>query len=336
MSLKIIAEKAQVSESTVSLVMNNRPGVNARTREKVLAIAQEIGYVPNSIARSLALKKSNIIGLVITDVENPFYGTFTKYINDIAKDNSYSLFVSISYHDENIESEVLNTLISQRVDGIIVTPSHKVRSNVEIFDQIDQKKIPCVLATSNYGRDNDKFVMTDYTEGSYRLTNYLLSIGHRKIVFIITSDTESPINSLRVDGYRKSFKEAGLEVDEKLIVTCNGASMNYAYLVAKELMQKDLPDAIITINDIMAIGVEKAAKELKIKIPEDLSVAGYDDILLSTFTEPPLTTVRQNIEEIAVQSMEMLFNLIDNKPVAQEQIYIPPELILRASTTVKK
>ena len=335
MSLKIIAEKAQVSEATVSLVMNNRPGVNALTREKVLAIAAEIGYVPNSIARSLAMNKSNIIGLVITDVENPFYGSFTKYVNDIAKDNNYSLFISISYHDENIESEILNTLIAQRVDGIIVTPSHKVRSNVDIFDQIDQKKIPCVLATSNYMRESDKFVMTDYAEGSYRLTNYLLSIGHRRIVHIITSDEDSPINSLRVKGYKRAFEENGIEFDDELVVTCNGASMNYAYLVAKQLMQNNLPDAIITINDMMAIGVEKAAKELKIRIPEELSVAGYDDILLSTFTEPPLTTVRQNIEEIAIQSMEMLFNLIDKKPVAQGQIFIPPELILRSSTMVK-
>ena len=151
MSLKQIASIAGVSEATVSLVMNNREGVGQKTRERILAIADEIGYVPNRIAQSLATRKNTILGLVVTDIENPFYSSFTRYINDLAKEKSYSLLISISYQDQDKESEVLNTLISQRVAGIIIAPIHFRRTSFGIFKTLKQKNVPYVLATSYYG-----------------------------------------------------------------------------------------------------------------------------------------------------------------------------------------
>ena len=336
MSLKQIASIAGVSEATVSLVMNNREGVGQKTRERILAIADEIGYVPNRIAQSLATRKNTILGLVVTDIENPFYSSFTRYINDLAKEKSYSLLISISYQDQDKESEVLNTLISQRVAGIIIAPIHFRRTSFGIFKTLKQKNVPYVLATSYYGFKGEHYVMTDYAEGSYKLTSYLLSIGHRKIIHIVTRDLEVPIVKYRIEGYRRAYADMNIPFDESMIVTCNTASRNNTYQIAKQILCTERVDAIITINDIMAIGVVKAAKELGIQVPQELSIAGYDDIEASTFTENTLTTVRQDIPEIARQSMNMLVDLIEERPVAQSGILLPAELILRTSTCPKK
>ncbi len=333
-TLKDVARKAGVSEATVSLVLNNRPGVNSETRDKVSEIAKELGYTPNTVARSLALKKTHTIGLVVTDIENPFFGSITRYISENAHKNAYTLIIAASNDDLKLEEEIINIFIGRQVDGIIVVPTQEMRNNYEIFDALKNRNIPFVFATSFYPEHNKNYVITDYTVGSYKLTKYLLELGHRKILHFIIADENAPISKFRIDGYKKAYTEMGLHQKDEWIIKCPKPDFQSGYMMASRILNQTKTDAIIAINDVLALGAKRAAKEKGFIIPKDISIAGYDDVIFSSISEIPLTTVRQNIPEIARLSVELLLSKIEKKQYHQDTILIEPELIVRQSTGI--
>lgn len=331
-TLKDVAKKAGVSEATVSLALNDRPGVNKQTRSRVLAISREMGYSPNSIARSLAMKKSSTIGLVVTDIENPFYGSAVHFLSEHAQKNNYSLLMAASNEDLQLEEDILNMFMNRQVDGIIIIPSQKNRTDYSIFSFMDKRKLPYVFTVSYYPKYNNDYVLTDYKTGSYRLTKYLLDLGHRKILHLVGSNTESPINRERLDGYFQAFREASVEIDKKLILTCRQPDFLSGYEQTKNTLEQIKPDAVIAINDILAIGARKAISERGYKIPEDISLAGYDDVIFASLMETPLTTVKQDIEQIARKSIELLIHKINSTEIENSRILIQPDLIIRETT----
>jgi DNA-binding LacI/PurR family transcriptional regulator len=189
-----------------------------------------------------------------------------------------------------------------------------------------------VFSTTYYPGFEGDCVMTDLALGSFRLTRYLLSLGHRDIVFLVSADKEAPISKLRISGYERAYAEAGLAADPSRIVQCARPDFQSGYRETARLLEARHPDAVIAINDILALGAQKACKEGGLSIPKEVSLAGYDDVIFSSISDIPFTTVRQNISEIARLSVELLVGRILDLSQAQSQILIDPELMVRETT----
>ena len=337
-TLKDVAELAGVSKGTASLALNNRPGVNAETRQKVLRAAETLEYAPNTIARGLVMQKSHTIGLVVTDIENPYFGSVTRCIDEHIRHKGYKLILSVSNDMLDLEEEILFTFIRHRVDGVIIVPVlTELRQDFAVFESLTRYKIPYVLTTSFYPGLESHVVMADLKEGAYCMTKYLLDLGHRNILMFTTSDPDVIPSKLRIDGYVKAFHDAKLTPRQEFIVRCDRPNFFNGYSNAKRILHEERPDAIIAINDTLALGIKKAAIELGLVIPDDLSIAGYDDVIFSSISQTPLTTVRQNIPEICSETVRTLMSLIESNPHQPYQnILIPTELIVRRSTGIKR
>ena len=334
-TLKDVAQKAGVSEATVSLVLNKRPGVNKETRARINKLIKELGYSPNPVARSLAMKKTNTIGLVVTDIENPFFGSITRYISEQVHRYGYALVLAASNDDLQLEEEILGTFIERRVDGIIIVPTQEIRRDFSIFEAMEKRKIPAVFTTSYYTR-KCSCVMTDYAEGSYLAAHHLMELGNKKIFLLVSSDPQAPISDFRIKGYKKAFKEAGVTSKKSWIIPCPKPDFSSGYEVTKALLKKHRPDAIMAINDVLALGAVKAVKEAGISVPEEISITGYDDVIFSSISETALTTIRQNIPEIAEKSVKILIDTLGGKKIEEKIVKIGPELVIRESTGYKK
>ncbi len=334
--LSDVAEKAGVSTATASLVFNNRPGVKEKTRKKVLSVAAELGYVPNNVARSLAMNRSQTIGLIVTDIENPFFGSLTRYIDEHARKNGFSLILSMSGDDPGQEDQIIKNFISECVDGIIVVPTQLPRTEFALYEILRKRGIPVVFSTTYYPGFEGDSVMTDLELGSYRLTKYLLDLGHRDIAFLVSADRNAPISKLRIDGYLRAYSDCGIPCDPGLIIQCARPDFQSGYIESSRLIEGMRLDALIAINDILALGAQKAFKEHGFSIPNDISIAGYDDVIFSSISDVPFTTVRQNIPEIARLSVDLLIGRILEAPQKENKILIVPELIVRDTTGIPR
>ncbi len=334
--LKDVAERAQVSEATASLVMNNRPGVNSETRKRVIEASIDLGYTPNFIARGLAMQKTNTIGLVVTDIENPFFGSLTRYIDEYVLEKDCNLILSVSNDDAELEERIVNDFIGKRVDGVIIVPTVKATKRMPYFKQLESHKIPYVFATSFYPDVECECIMADLEEGSYKLTNYLIQLGHREIIFLATVSKEGIPSKLRIEGYKRALEENGIAFDSNRIVECKRADFSCGYSSTKRVLRANNIDAITTVNDIMALGAKRAVKELGYHVPEDISVAGYDDVIFSSISEVPLTTIKQNVQQISRETVNILFDKINDKVIHEKLVKVKTDLIVRGSTGPSK
>jgi LacI family transcriptional regulator len=332
--LKDVAKLAGVSEATASMAMNNRIGINKETKKRVLEAAKRLNYVPSAVARGLTNKNTKNIGLVVTDIENPFFGSLTKHMDFYAKEAGYSLILSISDENPDKEDKIINNLISKRVDGIIIVPTFTPREKVPYHEILNIHHIPFIYATSYYPAFEENCVYTDLEKGSYQLTKYLIDMGHRNIYILISEFAEIAFTALRINGYKRALYEAGIEFNDKAIQHCKRTDFNSGYSTTKRFLSSSKPTAIIAINDIMALGAKQAAIEMGYFIPKDISIAGYDDVLYAYLSEIPLTTVRQNIQQICKTTMEILISRIEKTTHLEFNRIIEPELIIRKSTGV--
>ena len=334
--LKDVAASAGVSTATVSLVLNKKPGVNAKTREKVLQASRVLGYTPNTIAQGLATKRSRTIGLIVTDIENPFFATVTKYVDQFTKEAGYGLIFEISNDDLAREESSLRDFIGKRVEGIVIVPTlRKLRSDFFIFDRLRALGIPCVFLTSYYPGHDCHCVMTNLEQGSYLMTRHLLSLGHRDIVLLAPHDTQVVPAALRIGGFTRALKESRCTFKEDMIVRCLEPNFRNGYEKTANLIKRRKPDAIMAINDILALGAKRAINQAGYHIPQDIAVAGFDDVIFASISEVPLTTVKQDVPEmcrLAVQELTRLLGLKD--PYKKRFVFrsVRPELIVRAST----
>jgi LacI family transcriptional regulator len=336
--LKDVAASAGVSTATVSLVLNKKPGVNARTREKVLQASHTLGYTPNTIARGLATQRSRTIGLIVTDIENPFFATVTKYMDQFTKEAGYGLIFEITNDDLAREENRLKDFIGRRVEGLVIVPTLRtLRADFSIFDRLRSLKIPCVFLTSYYPGHECHCVMTDLERGSYLITRHLVRLGHRDIVLLAPHDTHVIPAALRIKGFMRALKESRCPFKQDMIVRCQEPNFRNGYEKTAALIRRRKPDAIMAINDILALGANRAITEAGYRVPRDIAVAGFDDVIFASISEVPLTTVKQDVPEmcrLAVQDLTRLLALKD--PCKKRFLFrsVRPELIVRASTDV--
>jgi len=330
-----VAKLAKVSKSTVSKVLNEQDGISEKTREKVLATMEKLNYHPSMVAKSLKSRKTKAIGLMLPSITNPVFPTILKGVEDTALENGYVIVFCNS--DEKIEKESLYFEIFKNrwVDGIIFSVVTGNKEEESYIRAIYEKGTPVVLIDREIDGYFANVVMIDNKKSAFDATTHLLELNHRKIG-CITGPLNIKMFAKRLQGYRKALAEYGIEFNEDLVkeadLTIKGGS-----LAVKELLsQKELPTAIFACNDFMAIGAIKELQRNGLKVPNDVSVIGFDDIPLASLVTPSLTTIAQPLYEMGVEAMNLLMRLMEKKGASRRKILLDTQLVIRDSTSKPK
>ena len=323
-TLKNIAEIAGVSVNTVSRALNGKPDVNENTRQKILEVARKLGYVPNRSALSLKRQKTHIVGVIIEDNANPFWAEVLKGVESAAKRHGYHVILVNTSRNYQDEVEGIQMLLERRVDGILIAP------NQEKYDDLIELKrlgVPFVIM----GRHIREFesldipmVYSDEVKGGYTATKHLIERGCKRIAFI-GAQSYNTASIERCIGYKEALKEAGIEVNEDLVKT-GGIEIEGGYKSVMELLENRIRfDGIFAYNDLMAFGVLKALKEVKMKVPGDVKVVGYDDIPYSSIITPSLTTVRIKKQMMGKSAFQILSE-------TRKTVVLSTKLVVRKSS----
>lgn len=329
-----VARLAGVSISTASLALNNKKRVSEATRLKVLSASEQLGYIPNNLAKSLVSKKTGIVGVLQDEIENPYHATLIKYLEMNLRKKNLKMFLAISNWDSNLEKSILWDFISMKVEGILIHTTDIGNFHSYILLDIVKRKIPIVLIGNPTKVAHIPNVFLDLEEGSYNLTRYLIYRGYKKFLYLSGSKKAETFLQ-RINGHKKALSEAGILVKEEDIVETIPEIDGGYDTTFKLFSKKNFPyDAVICVNDYMALGALKALKELGISIPNQVGVAGYDDVIYSTLSDFPITTVKIPIQEIAQLSTNLLLNQIENKGGEREKLdyVVKTEVVIRDST----
>jgi len=328
-----IAELAGVSKSTVSRVINDKAGVKASTREKVAQVIKDLNYKPNSSAKGLASKKTHTIGLVISDITDPFFAMFVKGAEKKAMEANYNMMLANSHWVVEEELKCIQMFEEGRVDGILMISGGSEEKLDNYLDNLASNNLDIVVVDRKIKNENIPKLNSDNFDAGYRATKYLIDLGHTKIAHIKGEDIASSHASRdRVAGYEKALSEAGIK--EKIIYPGFFARKK-AYQVTKKLITEHSEvTAIFYSSDMMAIGGLKALKNMGLRVPEDISIIGIDGIEMAALMDPPITTLSQPAFEMGYQGMEKLINKLENEinNSHSEDLIFQMELIERAST----
>jgi len=332
-TIKEVAKVANVSITTVSRVSNGSKGVSAKTRRRVLNVIKELGYSPSAIASGLKTQLSKSIGIAVPDTIGDFYGEIINGIESTATENGYNLIISLNHHIVKEELSAVNFFKAKKVDGAILVTTSGDDDYVRSLIEEDYNIV--LLDRDPHGLKVDT-VKIDNFRGGYLATEYLLNLGHSAILFIegvpyIDSSKE------RFNGYKKALKDKGIKLNSDFILSGDFFVESGYSSIKKYLNKYGLNfTAIFASNDQMAMGAIKALNDKSISIPNDVSMVGFDDSYISPYTIPPLTTIKQQREEMGKVAAELLLDRIsshDKKKRTPRQVIIPVELIERESAT---
>ena len=321
----------------VSKYLNNKPYVSKKTKEKIQKAIEELHYRPSAIARSMVLKKTNKIGVIVLDIRNPYQTETIRSIEEYRTIHNlnYNIILIDMGTKEDSGDKYIDELIENRVAGIATT-SDKISSECVKF--LKKIKIPTIFI----GRVVDipdlelDYVTVDNMKGAYDMTIYLLELGHRKI-FYFTGPLDTNVTSARLKGYEKALKEFSGGKLKPWVIKSGDFTYEAGYKTAENIFSfGNRPSAIFCANDYSAFGMIDYCYKHKIKIPEDISIAGFDDIAFSSFGFISLTTVRQPIKKQGIIAAESLFKKIENNSIEPIQIVLKPEIVVRRSTRAIK
>jgi LacI family transcriptional regulator len=328
-TIRDVAEKAGVSVSTVSHVINETRFVSEGTRARVLAAMEELSYKPNRLARSLRRKDkaTHTLGLLIPDSTNPFFAEVLRGIEDASFDAGYSVILCNSDDDPDKELNYLNVLLSKQVDGIVLVSAGTHKSSLELLSRRNGKVV--MVDREIEGADLDS-VVVDNEEGGYAAVQYLLDLGHQRIGCITGPSPLTP-SAGRSQGYHQALQQVGIPLDDALVVAGDFRPQS-GYTGAKKLLAPPSPPtAIFACNDMMAVGAMRAINEAGLRVPADISVIGFDDIALASFTIPPLTTVAQPSYEMGMLAAEVLLQRLQDPNSSPRRERLSPSLVIRNS-----
>ncbi len=325
-----VARSAGVSVSTVSRVLNNKPDVAASTREAVLAAIQRLGYVANPSARRLAGGRTGIIGLIVPDIMTAYTVEIVRGVGEAVNAAGYDLVLyTVVHKQDGMERERtwLSMLSRGLVDGLVMVLPRCLSDELV---ELSRRGLPLVLI-DHRGIDTElPSVCATNLEGATEATRYLLSLGHRRIGFI-TGTLQYRAGSDRLAGYKLALAQAGIPFDPTLVVE-GDFSHKKGYEGAMALMQlPDPPTAIFASNDVSAFGVLDALRDLRLRVPDEISLVGFDDIPAAAEIRPPLTTVRQPLVEMGRQGAQLVLALLNGQTDVPQRIELPTRLIVRGS-----
>lgn len=326
-SIKDIARMANVSSSTVSRALQNSPLISRRTAEKIQHIAKQSGYRVSAIARGLVTQRTKSIGVVVTTIADPFVSEVVNGIEDCCNDHGYSVFLANSNADPARETRVVHSFSERRVEGIVVTSS---RVGALYLPLLSEMRIPIVLVNNQHPGEFVNSILIENVKASTEITNHLIQLGHRRIAYLgdrfgYQSDTE------RFAGYREALERAGLSFAPELVVHGDGKCEGGTAGIEALMSLPRRPTAIVCYNDMTAFGALRQLHIHKIRVPEDISVVGFDDLFIASYMQPPLTTLQQPRRLMGRLAMESLLRLISGEGV-ESPTKVPAKLIIREST----
>ncbi len=328
-TIKDIANMAGVSTGTVSKVINGVDSVSESRVARVNEAIRRLAYVPNYTARALKTNVSNSIGLILPDITNPYYAEFARGVENMLNKRSYNLFLCNKDRSQEKELSYIRALTAKNIDGIIL-----IRPAAESIRFLDEQiKKPCVLFDCPLETNTHcAIVNVDDSAGAHMAMQYLYDQGHRRIAYCMgLMDAYS--DSARKEGYHRFMEEHGL-FDESLIWECHHYSTDIAYSTAMEILSdRPIPDAIFTANDLLAIGILKALYVKGIRVPDDVSVVGYDNIQDADYVFPPLTTVQRPKYTLGFHCAQKLLDMIQGKHPPFENEFVSPSLVIRQSVS---
>ena len=334
-SIKDIARAAGVSHSTVSRALTDSSLVSDETKSRVQRIAREMGYSPNSLARSLVTRQTFSVGVVVTTIADPFIAEVVQGIEATAHDHGYTVILSSSGAAPEREIAAVEMLRSKRVDAVIVASS---RIGALYLEHLERIGVPIVLI-NNHNEQSGRYTFTvsvDNRHGGYLATEHLIRLGHRRIAYV-TAHHDHSSNLQRSLGYREALAAGGIAPDPALVVPGNaradGGEQALGALLALDLP----PSGVFCYNDMTAIGLITAARQAGLAVPHDMAVVGFDDIPFARYSHPPLTTIAQPKIEMGHLAMKMALSLISLGGSQEEEeelsnVVVRGELVVRGST----
>lgn len=330
-TIKDVAKKANVSIATVSRILNDQPGYSLKTKKKVLQVIEELGYHPNAVARGLINKKTHTIGVLFPYLSGSLVTDLLRGIEKAASAHDSSVIVCHTESDAEKTMKYLQLLAEKRVDGIIYTSEVLHEDHFEFIEKI---KVPLVLLSTK-SEMQIPYVKVDDFQAAYSATEYLIQNGHQSIGMISGRKEDIIAGKPRIDGFIKALQDNNLHVDEDNITLTGGFSFIDGQTgLVKLLNQKPDITAIFAASDEIAVGAISAAYQLGLKVPDDLSIIGYDNINLATMSVPPLTTIHQPFIEMGEIAGNMLMDMMENEQIPKSRI-IQHSIIERMSVKEK-
>ncbi|MGH7904442.1 MAG: LacI family DNA-binding transcriptional regulator [Candidatus Dormibacteraceae bacterium] len=328
-TLKELATRAGVHPSTISRIANRDPGlrVSAATRSRVEALLEETGYRPDGVARSLRLRQSFVLAMIIPDITNPLFANIFRGIEDVANERGYGVILGNTAGSPERELAHLGGLRARRVDGVILASVFLRDPSVR---WLREQGVRHVLV-NRFSEEGDPFVGADDVVGGLLGTRHLIELGHRRIAHLGGGPGISTA-VLRRQGYLAALEEAGIEPDPALIVEAGYLEGPARVAVQQLLALESPPSAVFAVNDMAAIGAHGVAAERGLRVPEDIAIVGYNDIPLAGRLAPPLTTLRVPARRFGILAAEMLIEEIESGHELHRRVILEPELIVRGST----
>jgi LacI family transcriptional regulator len=327
-TIKDVAKYANVSTATVSRVLNGQGGYSKATEEKVLLAIKELGYQPNAFARGLISNKSNTLGILFPEVSSQFSSKILRGVEEAAHKLGSSVIVCNTASHGQRTMKYLQLLAEKRVDGILFV-SEMITE--EYYEKLESMQIPVVLISTESYQYPLPFVKVDDKHAAFTATDYLVKMGHSKIGMISGNKEDIIAGQPRIDGYKQALAQRGLTIEDKNIIHSQGFSFKDGFTGLQGLLEQS-PDltAVFAASDALAMGAISSAYKLGIKIPEHLSIIGYDNLPMAEMAIPPLTTVAQPLEQMGMVAAEMLFTMMDQGRRVESRI-MPHSVIERES-----
>ncbi len=329
-TIKDVAREAKVSISTVSRVLNMSGYTSEKTKEKVLYAVKKLGYTGSLVAAAMIKKQTLTLGLIIPDIKNIFHSDLTRAVEDGANSHGFNIFLCNTDNNLQKEVEYIHLLIAKGVDGIIFSsPEVKDKNIKEVKEKFPD--LPIVILGSKFHNLTINEILVDNFDGGYRATSHLLELGHKDIAFI-SGGIDSYSSIERHKGYKFALNESGIPINDDFVIF-DRFYIESGYKNALKLLQKNKrPTAIFAGSDSIAVGIYKAARELNLKIPEQLSVVGFDDSQYAEILSPMLTTIHTPIKEMGQRAIEIIVKSIKEKKIFKETLVLYPTLVEREST----
>ena len=328
--LKDIAKQVGVSIMTVSKALRDAPDVSTATKTRIKLLAQQLGYVPDSSAQGLRTRTTKLFGLIIPSSTNPIYARMVVAVEERAHELGYDILLAHSLNKPEREEACVRRFLARRVDGLFISPVYRFEAEARIYQEIVARKTPTVLLgpPATFCKSFPSVEIEEMI-ASYNATRHLLKLGHRRIAYF-TGPPAAPWSHDRFEGYRRALREAGIELDDKLVFQAGSTIDDGTNATLQMLNENCQATAVQAVSDLVAIGCANALFLQGLKIPGDISLVGFGNILTAEHFRVPLTTVRQPKFRLGIAAVNTMMSLIHGQPVQPKRL--AAELIEREST----
>jgi len=336
-TIKDIAKITGVSHATVSRALHGSSLISLETRDRIRQVALDLDYKPSAAARSLKTNRTKVLGVIVNTLADPFFSEILYGIEDTAQDGGYSLFIAASQHDPNRERKIVQAMMEQRTDGVIICSSS---FGAEQGSQLLSYGFPIVVVNHQAAGSFHYSIYHDDIDGSRQITRHLIQMGHRRIAYLGNSSSGRTTLD-RLAGFRTEMELAGIPIQEDYLVQVPGGEPQMGFDSVKSFLRLQVPPtAVVCFNDMLAIGVLKGCSTAGIKVPEEMSVTGFDNITYSAFTCPSLTTFDQPKRSIGREAAQLLLDLLkedgSHPPETPRIKVLKGVLLVRDSTSPPK